>query len=429
MLSALVGSALGMAVMSMLLLAPAAFAAPPANDDFEDAQVVGPGLPVDLAESNAGATKEMGEPIHGPLGSKGHSVWFKWEATGTGFVTVGTCGSDFTTVISVYTGTKVDELTKVAGDFASEGPGCPSFDGREITFKAIGGTTYEIAVDGDPFYLPPAEPPVGEGTVELQVKATPVPANDDFADATPIVGSIEEEEGAGTAFYWVSTRGFNWNATKEVGEPEHGGDPGGASIWYRWVAPASGTARVGTASCPPFEPLLGIYTGAAVGALIPVETSSEEFKCSPVTFHAAAGTTYRIAVDGEFDAEAGEPGMGSLSLNVQMSSLPPRVKEKAPSSSQETSPPPKDTTPPNTMIHKRALKRRPAIVVFGFDSTEPGSTFRCKRDKRPWVDCMAPMKFTHPGRHVFRAAAVDASGNVDPSPALARFRIAGTKRR
>jgi hypothetical protein len=354
-------------------------------------------------------------------------VWFKLEATSTGFVTVGTCGSDFATVTSVYTGTKVDELTKVAGDYASEGPGCPAFDGHEVTFKAISGTTYEIAIDGDAFYVPPAEPPVGEGTVELQVKATPTPTNDDFADATPIVGSIEEEEGAETAFYWVSTRGFNWNATKEAGEPEHEGDPGGASVWYRWVAPASGTARVGPASCPPFEPLLGIYTGPAIDALARVETSSEEFKCSPVTFHAVAGEVYRIAVDGKFGAEAGGPGMGSFLLNVQMS-LPPRAKEKAPTPSQGPSPSPADTTPPNTTIHKRVLKRRPTIVVFSFDSTEPSSTFLCRVDKRPWAQCRSPEKFAHPGSHVFRVAAVDASGNVDQSPAVSRFEITGTKK-
>ena len=42
--------------------------------------------------------------MHGSLGSKGHSVWFEWKAPSTGFVTVGTCGSDFTTATSIYTG-------------------------------------------------------------------------------------------------------------------------------------------------------------------------------------------------------------------------------------------------------------------------------------------------------------------------------------
>jgi hypothetical protein len=107
-------AAAALAVGGLSLAVPAAHAvAPPANDDFANAQAIGPSLPVELSESNEGATKEEGEPMHAELGSKGHSVWFKWQATSTGFVTVGTCGSDFRAAASVYTGTKVDELTKV----------------------------------------------------------------------------------------------------------------------------------------------------------------------------------------------------------------------------------------------------------------------------------------------------------------------------
>jgi hypothetical protein len=183
------------AVCLLVLWAPGAWALAPANDDFADALPLVGSLPIGLSATNAEATKESGEPLHGPLGAKGHSVWFEWEATVSGFVTVGTCGSDFRTVTGVYIGTKVDELIKAAGDFGDEGPGCPFFEGREITFKAISGTTYEIAIDGDPFYVPPSEPPLGEGSIELQLRLTPRPANDDFVGATPLIGSTEEEEG------------------------------------------------------------------------------------------------------------------------------------------------------------------------------------------------------------------------------------------
>ena len=226
-----------LAALGLLWIAPAALGAP-TNDDFSDAQVLA--LPAGLTESNEGATKEEGEPYHGVLGSKGHSVWFKWEATSSGFVTVNTCGSELATALSVYTGTEVDELTRVGNDFSSEGPRCPAFDGHAVTFRAISGTTYELAVDGDAFYLPPAEPPVGEGSFQLHFAVTPTPANDDFANAQAIGGSIEEEEGAELASYWASVNGFNWNADKEAGEPEHAGNPGGASVWYSWTAPESG---------------------------------------------------------------------------------------------------------------------------------------------------------------------------------------------
>ncbi len=87
--------------------------------------------------------------------------------------------------------------------------------------------------------------------------------------------------------------------------------------------------------------------------------------------------------------------------------------------------PPPDTTPPDTTISKRVLKRRPPIFVFHFQSTEPGSTFRCKLDRHPFAACASPKTYKHlkPGHHTFKVVAVDAAGNVDPSPAVARFRV------
>lgn len=412
--------ALALIAASLFLSAPA-LAAPPPNDDFANAQVIGPALSIELSASNVEATKEEGEPYHGPLGSKGHSVWFKWEATSTGFVTVGTCGSDFETVVSVYTGTAVDELTKVAGDFASEGPGCPSFSGREFTFEAISGTIYEIAVDGDAFYVPPAEPPLGEGTFDLQLKTTPTPSNDDFANAQVLTGSIEEEEGAEFAFYWASARGYNWNATKEEGEPDHAGDPGGASVWYSWTAPGSGPVSISACGGRPF--VLAVYSGDSVGALSPA--GSNDFACS-VSFSADAGTIYRIAVDGQFDEASGSPALGSFSVSVSMH-LPPSqlIVDPPPPTSTGAPAAQPDATPPDTEIFKSVLKRRPPIFVFRFHSNEPESTFRCSLDTKPFKVCGAWRSFSHPipGRHRLRVYAVDPAGNKDPTPAVAHFRF------
>jgi hypothetical protein len=56
---------------------------------------------------------------------------------------VSTEGSDFDTTLGVYTGSTVNALTLVAGndDF---GPGLTS----SVTFNAVAGNTYQIAVDG-----------------------------------------------------------------------------------------------------------------------------------------------------------------------------------------------------------------------------------------------------------------------------------------
>ena len=56
------------------------------------------------------------------------------------------------------------------------------------------------------------------------------PPNDNFANAETITDR----------FGWVE--GDNTEATKEPGEPNHAGNPGGASVWYSWPAPSSGRA-------------------------------------------------------------------------------------------------------------------------------------------------------------------------------------------
>lgn len=70
--------------------------------------------------------------------------------------------------------------------------------------------------------------------------------------------------------------------------------------------------------------------------------------------------------------------------------------------------------PPTTSRHKVKLK---------FSSSEPGS-FECKLDRGPWKGCKSPKKFrVGPGRHKIKVRALDASGNADPSPAKAKFKV------
>lgn len=397
-----------------MLGAPVASASAPANDDFADRSVLDAGFPVDLTATNVEATKEVGEPIHGTFGSSGHSVWFEWEATATGLVTIGTCGSDFSTVLGVYTGTAVDALTTVASDTYGDGPNCPS-EGSEATFRATSGVTYEIAVDGNPFFVPPATPPAGGGAISLQIDATPSPVNDDFADAMALTGSVFEDPEAGIGFYSASANGFNWNAGKEVGEPNHAGDPGGASVWYSWTAPGSGSANASV--CAGNQLVIGVYAGGSLDTLVPV--GSNDFPCG-ATFDATAGMTYRIAVDGKFDAGANGALMDNFSLYVFMQlPLPPSSTDtpaKAPSSA--------DLLAPETTISKHVLKSRPPVRVFMFHSSEPGSTFRCKLDKRPFTACGSSKRFRYlkpGGRHTLKVAAVDMAGNKDPTPAVVRF--------
>jgi hypothetical protein len=95
-----------------------------------------------VTQSSTAATKETGEPDHDG-NSGGKSLWWSWTTTKNCTVTVSTVGSNFDTVLAVYTGTTLSALTAVASD--DDGG-----DGRTslLTFSAMAGTTYQIAVDG-----------------------------------------------------------------------------------------------------------------------------------------------------------------------------------------------------------------------------------------------------------------------------------------
>jgi hypothetical protein len=398
------------AMFALLLLAPAVMAAP-ANDKFEDAQVVGPALPVLVSASNVGATREASDEPPGAFGA-GHSIWFKWQAPSTGFVTVGDCEATFPTTLAVFTGAELTSLTPAASGNADEGPSCTG-QGREYTFKATAGTVYSIVVDGNGFYLE-GPPPATEGTFTLGIEATPAPANDDFQNAIGLKGEIFQQL-ATEQVYRASGSGYTWGASKQAGEPDHGGDPGGASVWYSWTAPTSGTARI-TACCG-WVPLIGVYTGIAVNALTTVPVGPGV----PVSgaFTVEAGVNYRIAVDGKFDAGAGEAETGSLQLSIYM--LLPFSGSSGPAAISPTL----DTTSPQTKLFKQVLRSEPPQYIFHFSSSEPGSTFRCRLDKGKFAKCRSPKRFKRlaPGRHTFQVYAVDAAGNRDSSPAVAHFKI------
>ena len=85
-----------------------------------------------------------------------------------------------------------------------------------------------------------------------------------------------------------------------------------------------------------------------------------------------------------------------------------------------------DTTPPQTRITNRPRhKAKVDHVRFKFRSSEKRSTFRCRLDKKKWRSCTSPKKYKHldPGRHVFKVRATDTAGNVDPTPARAKFKV------
>ena len=132
-------------LLVLVLLSRAALADPaPANDSFANAAIIGGALETNvvLSASNVGATFELGEPFHADSPS-GRSVWWTWTATVNGSVSISTEGSGFDTLLGVYTGSSVGGLVSVISSDDEVGKKT-----SRVLFRAIGGETYRIAVDG-----------------------------------------------------------------------------------------------------------------------------------------------------------------------------------------------------------------------------------------------------------------------------------------
>jgi subtilisin family serine protease len=111
------------------------------NDDFATAVTLSGQAGSTYADS-IDAGKESNEPNHAG-NSGGKSVWWNWTAFYSGPLNLNTTGSDFNTLLAVYTGGSVGALSLVAAnDDASP------YTTSNLNFTAQAGTTYRIAVDG-----------------------------------------------------------------------------------------------------------------------------------------------------------------------------------------------------------------------------------------------------------------------------------------
>ncbi len=126
------------------------------------------------------------------------------------------------------------------------------------------------------------------------------PANDNLSSATLLSGSFG-------AFI-----GTNTLSTSETSETRVAGSGPTRSVWYKWVAPATGTVVMGT--CNPtgnvntnMDTMIGVFTGNTIATLASVTSNDDTTNCnstvnvnyaSTVSFNATVGTTYHIQVDG-----------------------------------------------------------------------------------------------------------------------------------
>lgn len=206
-------------------------------------------------------------------------------------------------------------------------------------------------------------------------------------------------------------------------------------------APAYATQITGQAV--PASATLGdsVYDTAALGGGIPPTSGDVTFRlyddgaCANEVFmsvNSLSGPMGRDATSGSFvptavgtyhwtaawAGDANNPAAGPtpcLDPSQQLEILPP-APVILPAAAA-------DLTSPETVIASK--KRNGATAKFIFTSSELGSTFECKLDKRAFKPCESPKRYKKlsDGKHTFLVRASDATANLDASPAKVKFKI------
>lgn len=116
----------------------------PSNDNFASALVYS-GTSMTISASTINATAEPGEP-DSFLGNASftalRSVWWKYTPTVSGFYQIDCIGSGYDTAMSVFSGSALNNLTRLAQDDDSGGSGTSM-----VRLYLTKGTSYRIVVD------------------------------------------------------------------------------------------------------------------------------------------------------------------------------------------------------------------------------------------------------------------------------------------
>ena len=261
------------------VLAITEFAFFPENDSIGDA--ISLSLPFETTGTNVGATVQANEQ---DLQITGSTVWWQFQASATGSVTIHTFDSDFDTVLHVY-----------AGDLVAEND---DFNGAQsqVTFEVTEGVLYHVRVGGYAFNGGPA----AEGNISLTGFFNP-PANDLFENLLDIAFPFD-------------TTGTNVRATVQANEQDL--DETGSTVWWAFQAPLTDRVTISTAGSD-FDTVLHIYTDLGNGfgnfTLVDQNDQANGTDQSRVTFNVTPGQFYAVRVGG-FKGGSGPAAEGNIVL-------------------------------------------------------------------------------------------------------------------
>lgn len=280
---------------TLSLVSPAPGAAP-ANDNWENAQVLAAAFTT-VNGDITNASCQPYEPDHSNfngVGSgtpypPGRSLWYDWTPSVTGPVSL-RLQSSAPLALQLYRGSTRQEWLN-SGFLA---PGAPAF-----TANVVAGQTYHIAVATRPYNEQ-------TGTFALSLGG---PANDAFANAITLIGySAVESTGA----------------TVEVGEPGYStnANPPKASLWWKWTSPNGNPVWVDTLGSE-YDTVLTVFSAdpPTIPGIIAENDNASTLPgagVSVVFFKPVSGQTYWFRVT----RAAGDTGSSGFA-QISLSGVPP----------------------------------------------------------------------------------------------------------
>jgi hypothetical protein len=292
-----------------------------------------------------------------------------------------------------------DDSNGSAADFAEVTP-APRNNGSAISEKTCAGAPNTV-IDDRP---PPVTNATDAAFTYESPTATSYECKLDSATFALCEADGIEYQGLADGTHSFQVRGVNAS----------GPDPTPATYSWR-VDTAPPTAAIDQKPADP-------SSGVSATFVFHADETGSKFACSltlegqPDAFSACtSGKTYTSLADGEWtfelqatDAAGNEqPTPTTYSWTVDNSLA--------------------DTTPPQTSITGHpADPSSSSGAAFSYASNEPGSSFECSLDDGGFSPCPAAgisYSGIARGSHIFRVRAIDASANVDPSPAGFSFQV------
>ena len=290
----------------------------PANDNFNQRiPLPSNSISFSFTGTNLGATAEPGETNF--LGDQfgGRSVWYSYRPRQQGLLRITSPPtyrgfSRFGAFLS--SGSAVNNLAPV-GRSIPISDGSPYGTNDILYADVLPDFEYKLAIDGA-FEGATLQ----GGTFNANLRFVPSPSNDNFTRASNIPG-----RDFSTSLQFLA-------ASREAGEPSHGG--GAGSLWWRWVAPVNGLVTLRATQLGNFVPRVVVYRGSVVSNLTAEPSITQTIgHTRQIRFNSIKGNVYAIAVCGaKFDTNpfpqisddnfgAGRFELNCSSLAVQITNL------------------------------------------------------------------------------------------------------------